>query len=361
MSLPSPIGLLAELTHRCPLGCPYCSNPIELVRSSGELDTKTWGRVMQEAADLGIMHLHLSGGEPLIRNDLAEIVNAANVAGLYTNLITSAIGLTPQRLTELKSVGLDHVQISIQGVEPLRADTVAHFKGALKTKRDAAKHVVDEGLALTINAVIHRDNIRDLQQIITLARDWGAGRLEVAHVQYHGWALANRASLMPSREEFEVAARIVEDARAKLAGDLVIDHVIPDYYGERPKACMGGWGRQVIVITPDGRALPCHAAASLPGMTFANVKDKSLNEIWESDPAFQKFRGTEWMPKPCKGCERAEVDWGGCRCQAFALAGDAATTDPVCALSPNHAKVAAAIAKEAATEKAAYRFRRIGG
>jgi pyrroloquinoline quinone biosynthesis protein E len=334
---------------------------LELVRSSGELDTKTWARVMQEAADLGIMHLHLSGGEPLTRNDLAEIVNAANLAGLYTNLITSGVGLTPQRLTELKSVGLDHVQISIQGVDSAKADAVAHFKGALKTKREAARHIVDEGLALTINAVIHRDNIRDLPQIIALARDWGAGRLEVAHVQYHGWALVNRASLMPSREEFEVAARIVEDARAKLSGDLVIDHVIPDYYGERPKACMGGWGRQVIVITPDGRALPCHAAASLPGMAFANVKDKSLNEIWQSDPAFQKFRGTEWMPKPCQGCERAEIDWGGCRCQAFALAGDAAATDPVCALSPKHAAVAAAIAQDAAAPKAPFRFRRIGG
>ena len=361
MSVPSPIGLLAELTHRCPLGCPYCSNPLELVRSSGELDTAAWTRVMQEAADLGIMHVHLSGGEPLTRNDLAEIVNAANVAGLYTNLITSAIGLTPQRLSELKGVGLDHVQISIQGVDPARADTVAHLKGAMKAKREAAQRVVQEALALTVNAVIHRDNIHDLPQIIELAQEWGAGRLEVAHVQYHGWALVNRASLMPSRKDFETAARLVEEARARLSGELVIDHVIPDYYGDRPKACMGGWGRQVIVVTPDGRALPCHAAASLPGLTFANVKNKSLAEIWQADAAFEKFRGTAWMPKPCQGCERAEVDWGGCRCQAFALAGDAAATDPVCALSPDHAKVAAAIAKDAAAPHAPYRFRRIGG
>lgn len=358
---PSPIGILAELTHRCPLGCPYCSNPLDLVRATGELDTKTWTRLMQEAADLGIIHVHLSGGEPLVRADLAEIVNAANVAGLYTNLITSSIGLTPQRLSELKGAGLDHVQISIQGVEPTRADAVAHFKGGMKAKREAARLVIHEGLALTINAVMHRQNIAELPEIIELAQEWGAGRLEVAHVQYHGWALVNRAGLMPSRDDFESAARLVEDARTRLAGDLVIDHVVPDYYAERPKACMGGWGRQVIVVAPDGRALPCHAAASLPNLSFANVRERSLSEIWRDDAAFKKFRGTDWMPKPCQGCERAEVDWGGCRCQAFALAGDASATDPVCALSPNHAVVAAAIARAAAAPAAPYRFRRIGG
>ena len=360
-ALPAPIGVLAELTHRCPLGCPYCSNPLELVRASGELDTATWTRVMQEAADLGILHVHLSGGEPLVRTDLAEIVNAANVAGLYTNLITSSIGLTPQRLSELKAAGLDHVQISIQGVDPVRADTVAHFKGGMKTKREAARLVVREALALTVNAVMHRGNLADLPQIIDLAQEWGAGRLEVAHVQYHGWALANRASLMPSREDFETAARVVDEARTRLEGDLVIDHVVPDYYADRPKACMGGWGRQVIVVAPDGRALPCHAAASLPGMTFDNVRDRSLSDIWRTSEAFEKFRGTAWMPKPCQGCERAEIDWGGCRCQAFALVGNAAATDPVCALSPDHANISAAIAKDAAAPQAPYRFRRIGG
>ncbi len=359
--MPSPIGLLAELTHRCPLGCPYCSNPLELVRAGGELDTKTWTRVLQEAADLGVLHVHLSGGEPLVRTDLAEIVNAAHIAGLYTNLITSAVGLTPQRLSELKGAGLDHVQISIQGVEPARADAIAHFKGGMKMKREAARLVVHEGLALTINAVMHRENIADLPQIIDLAQEWGAGRLEVAHVQYHGWALANRASLMPSREDFERAASVVDEAKTRLSGDLVIDHVIPDYYAERPKACMGGWGRQVIVIAPDGRALPCHAAASLPEMIFANVRSRSLSDIWREDDAFAKFRGTEWMPKPCRGCDRAEIDWGGCRCQAFALIGNAAATDPVCTLSPDHAIISAAIAKDEAAPSAPYRFRRIGG
>jgi pyrroloquinoline quinone biosynthesis protein E len=356
-----PIGLLAELTHRCPLGCPYCSNPIELTRSGQELDTKTWIRVFNEAADMGIMHVHLSGGEPLVRKDIAELTNAAHLAGLYTNLITSGVGLNYQSLTELRAAGLEHVQISIQGVDPTRADAVAHFKGAAKAKREAARVVVEEGLALTINAVIHRGNIADLPAIIDLAEEWDAGRLEVAHVQYHGWAIPNRASLMPSREDFLAAAKIVEDARKRLEGSLVIDHVMPDYYAERPKACMGGWGRQVLVVTPDGRALPCHAAATLPGLTFDNVRTKSLADIWETSDAFNKFRGTAWMPKPCQGCERAEIDWGGCRCQAFAITGEAAATDPACGLSPQHAKMRELATADAASTNTTYRFRRIGG
>ncbi len=357
----TPIGLLAELTHRCPLGCPYCSNPLELTRASHELDTKTWTRVFDEAADLGAMHVHLSGGEPLARKDLAELVNAAHLAGLYTNLITSAVGLTPQRLTELRAAGLEHVQISIQGTDPDYADIVAHHKGAAKAKLEAAKLVVDEGLALTINAVIHRGNIKELPAIIDLAVNLGAGRLEVAHVQYHGWAIANRANLMPSRVDFLEAAKHVEDARKRLEGTLVIDHVIPDYYGERPKACMGGWGRQAIVVAPDGRALPCHAAATLPGLTFDNVKVRSLSEIWEASEAFQKFRGTGWMPKPCQGCDRAEIDFGGCRCQAFAITGNAANTDPACALSPEHKRLSDMATADAAAGNGHYRFRRIGG
>lgn len=357
----SPIGLLAELTHRCPLGCPYCSNPLELTRSGQELDTKTWTRVFDEAAALGAMHVHLSGGEPLVRKDIAELVNAAHLAGLYTNLITSGVGLTNQRLTELRAAGLEHVQISIQGTDPTQADAIAHHKGAAKAKREAARLVVEEGLALTINAVIHRGNIKDLPAIIDLAVEWGAGRLEVAHVQYHGWAIPNRASLMPAHEDFLIAAKLVEEARKTLEGTLVIDHVIPDYYAERPKACMGGWGRQVIVVTPDGRALPCHAAATLPGFTFDNVKNLSLTEIWETSEAFEKFRGTAWMPKPCNGCERAEIDWGGCRCQAFAITGNAAATDPACALSPEHAKMRDMATADAASNTGTYRFRRIGG
>jgi pyrroloquinoline quinone biosynthesis protein E len=307
------------------------------------------------------MHVHLSGGEPLVRKDIAELTNAAHLAGLYTNLITSAVGLTAQSLTELRAAGLDHVQISIQGVDPARADAVAHFKGAAKAKREAAKLVVEEGLALTINAVIHRGNIADLPAIIDYAEEVGAGRLEVAHVQYHGWAIANRASLMPAREDFAVAAKVVEDARKRLEGTLVIDHVIPDYYAERPKACMGGWGRQVIVVAPDGRALPCHAAATLPGLAFDNVRERSLATIWRESDAFNKFRGTGWMPKPCNGCDRAEIDWGGCRCQAFAILGRADVTDPACALSKDHARLRDLAVADAASKSTTFRFRRIGG
>ncbi len=358
-NVPTPLGLLAELTHRCPLGCPYCSNPIDLARASTELDTKTWNSVMNEAAALGIAHVHLSGGEPLVRNDLAEITNTAHLAGLYTNLITSAVGLSDQRLTELRAAGLDHVQISFQGTSPEKTDVVAHFKGAFKAKKEAARLVVEEGLALTVNAVIHRGNVDEVTAFINLAEELGAGRVEIAHVQYHGWAIPNRSLLMPSHEQYLETRRIVDEARVRLEGTLVIDHVMPDYFADRPKACMGGWGRQVIVVTPDGRALPCHAAATIPGLTFDNVKKKPLGTIWENSDAFNRFRGTEWMPEPCKGCERAEVDWGGCRCQALEVTGNAAATDPACALSPEHARM-----KDLATQAPArpgFRFRRIGG
>lgn len=356
--VPVPIGLLAELTHRCPLGCPYCSNPTELTRASAELDSKTWINVFNEAASLGVAHIHLSGGEPLIRPDLAELTNAAHLAGLYTNLITSAVGLSDQRLTELRAAGLDHVQISIQGIEPTTADATAHFKGAMRHKLEAAKLVVEEGLALTINAVIHRGNIAELPAIIDLAEQLGAGRLEVAHVQYHGWAIPNRASLMPTHGQFLEAEEIVVAARTRLEGTLVIDYVMPDYYAQRPKACMGGWGRQVIVVTPDGRALPCHAAATIPGMNFDNVKKRTLGDIWHNSEAFNRYRGTGWMKGPCKGCERAEIDWGGCRCQALAILGDATATDPACTLSPSHARMHELAAAAPTT---AFRFRRIGG
>ena len=357
--VPVPLGLLAELTHRCPLQCPYCSNPLDLTRASLELDTRTWMRVIEEAASLGIAHIHLSGGEPLARPDLAEITNAAHLSGLYTNLITSAVGLSAQRLTELRAAGLDHVQVSFQSVDAARADSIAHVKGSLRTKKEAARLIVEEGLALTVNAVIHRSNIDEVKAFIDLAIDLGAGRLEVAHVQYHGWATPNRAQLMPTREQFLAARKVVDDARRQLEGTLVIDHVMPDYLAERPKACMGGWGRQVIVIAPDGRALPCHAAATIPGLQFDNVRHRSLPDIWESSEAFNLFRGTGWMPSPCKGCERAELDWGGCRCQALALTGDAAATDPVCTLSPDHGRIKDLLAEPAA--RSGYRYRRIGG
>ena len=335
-----PLALLAELTHRCPLGCPYCSNPLALERSSGELDAATWGRVMQEAGELGVLQVHFSGGEPLARRDLAEIVAQATTAGLYGNLITSGIGLDPVRMAALKQAGLEHVQLSIQDADAAAGDAVAHRASAQIEKRRAAGIVHEAGLPLTVNAVVHRQNLGRLEEIIALAVELGAERLEVAHVQYYGWALRNRAALLPSREQLDVATATVEAARARLAGRLVIDYVVPDYYAHRPKACMGGWGRRFLNVTPSGRVLPCHAAETLPGLRFPTVAEASLSEIWYRSPAFAHFRGTGWMPEPCQSCNRREMDWGGCRCQAFALTGDAARTDPACALSPDHGLMA---------------------
>jgi pyrroloquinoline quinone biosynthesis protein E len=331
-----PLALLAELTHRCPLGCPYCSNPLALERSSAELDTAAWTRVMQEAADLGVLQVHFSGGEPLARRDLVEIVAAASGAGLYGNLITSGIGLDRARMMALKHAGLEHVQLSIQDIDAAEGDRVAHRSGAQVEKRRAAEIVREADLPLTVNAVVHRQNLARLGEIIALAVELGAERLEVAHVQYYGWALRNRAALLPTREQLGTATETVEAARARLAGRLVIDYVVPDYYAKRPKACMGGWARRFLNVSPAGRVLPCHAAETLPGIRFPTVAEASLSEIWYGSPAFARFRGTEWMPEPCRSCDRREIDWGGCRCQAFALTGEAARTDPACALTADH-------------------------
>jgi pyrroloquinoline quinone biosynthesis protein E len=342
-SVEPPLALLAELTHRCPLGCPYCSNPLALERSSAELDTAAWGRVMAEAAELGVLQVHFSGGEPLARRDLVAIVAAATEVGLYGNLITSGIGLARDRMLALKQAGLEHVQLSIQDIDATEGDRIAHRQGAQIEKRRAAAIVREAGLPLTVNAVVHRQNLSRLEAMIELAVEFGADRLEVAHVQYYGWALRNRAALLPSREQLDAATATVEAARARLTGRLVIDYVVPDYYAQRPKACMGGWARRFLNVTPSGRVLPCHAAETLPDLHFPSVSEASLSEIWYGAPAFARFRGTGWMPEPCRSCDRREIDWGGCRCQAFALTGDASRTDPVCALSPDHALMAAAV------------------
>ena len=337
ISVDPPLALLAELTHRCPLRCPYCSNPLDLQRTSAELDTATWRRVFAEAAALGVLQVHFSGGEPLARRDLVELVGHAATAGLYVNLITSGIRLDADRLKRLVEAGLEHVQLSVQDSEPGPGDRIAGLAGAQQAKHQAAAVVRAAGLPLTINAVVHRQNLERLEAIIELAVQLGADRLEVAHVQYYGWALANRAALLPSREQLDRATATVEAARARLAGHLVIDYVVPDYYAHRPKACMGGWGRRFLNVTPSGKVLPCHAAETLPGLRFPTVAEASLSEIWYHSPSFAHFRGTAWMAEPCRSCERREIDWGGCRCQAFALTGDAARTDPACSLSPDHA------------------------
>ena len=335
-SVEPPLALLAELTHRCPLGCPYCSNPLALERSSAELDTAAWERVMAEAAELGVLQVHFSGGEPLARRDLVPIVAAATEAGLYGNLITSGIGLDRARMLALKHAGLEHVQLSIQDIDTGEGDRIAHRQGAQIEKRRAAAIVREAGLPLTVNAVVHRQNLSRLEAMIELALKLGAERLEVAHVQYYGWALRNRAALLPTREQLDAATATVEAARARLTGRLVIDYVVPDYYAQRPKACMGGWARRFLNVTPSGRVLPCHAAETLPDLHFPSVSEASLSEIWYGAPAFARFRGTGWMPEPCRSCDRREIDWGGCRCQAFAMTGDAGRTDPACALSPDH-------------------------
>jgi pyrroloquinoline quinone biosynthesis protein E len=338
--VPRPLGLLAELTHRCPLGCPYCSNPLALEGRTDELDTATWARVFREASALGVLQVHLSGGEPGARRDLVEITKAAHDAGLYTNLITSAVGITKDTLGKLSDAGLDHVQISIQDNEPGTADHIAGYKGAYARKEALAAEVVRLKLPLTVNAVMHRANIEHVEDMVILALKLGAKRVEIAHVQYYGWALKNRAQLMPTREQVDRAVANVERLRAQHHGRIVIDAVVPDYYARFPKACVGGWGRRSLNVTPSGKVLPCHAAESIPELTFWNVREHSLQDIWENAPAFMAFRGTDWMQEPCRTCPRRSEDFGGCRCQAFALTGDARATDPVCHLSPRHAEVA---------------------
>ena len=335
-----PLALLAELTHRCPLRCPYCSNPVALERGGAELDTPSWRRVLGEAAALGVLQVHFSGGEPLSRRDLAVLVADAAAFGLYPNLITSGIGLDADRLASLVAAGLEHVQLSLQDADMAQGDRIAGLAGAQRQKHAAARLVRAAGLPLTVNAVVHRQNLDRLADIVELAVGFGADRLEVAHVQYYGWAAKNHAALLPSRAQLDRATALVEAARARLKGVLPIDYVVPDYHAARPKACMGGWGRRFLNVTPAGRVLPCHAAETLPGMRFPNVAEANLAWIWQHSSAFARFRGTEWMKEPCRSCARREIDWGGCRCQAFALAGDAAAADPVCELSPDHALLA---------------------
>jgi pyrroloquinoline quinone biosynthesis protein E len=335
-----PLGLLAELTHRCPLGCPYCSNPLALDARKDELDTTTWLRVFREAAELGVLQVHLSGGEPGARRDLVDITAGAHAAGLYTNLITSAVGITDKTLAGLVEAGLDHVQISIQDSDARSADHIAGYAGAFARKLALAAEVVRHKLLLTVNAVVHRANIDRIAEMVDLALALGASRIEIAHVQYYGWALKNRAALMPSREQVERATSAVEELRTRHHGRIVIDAVVPDYYARYPKPCVGGWGRRSLNVAPAGKVLPCHAAESIPSLEFWNVLERSLPDIWANSPAFNAFRGTAWMKEPCASCPRRELDFGGCRCQAFALTGDATTTDPVCHLAPHHALVA---------------------
>ena len=361
MSRPEPpLALLAELSHRCPLQCPYCSNPLQLERAGAELDTATWQRVLGEAAALGVLQVHFSGGEPMVRRDLPALVQHATEVGLYSNLITSGVLSDPAPFAALVEAGLEHVQLSIQDADAANGDRIAGLAGAQAKKHAFAAMVRDAGLPLTINAVVHRQNLSNLPRMIDLAVALGASRIEVAHVQYYGWALVNRDALLPTREQLDRATETVEAARVRFKGILVIDYVVPDYYARRPKACMGGWGRRFLNVSPAGKVLPCHAAESLPGFDFPSVRKASLAEIWYGAEAFERFRGTSWMPDPCRSCERREIDWGGCRCQAFALTGDAARVDPACALSPDHHLLDVA-RRQAQAPSPDLVYRRIGG
>ena len=331
-----PLALLLELTHRCPLQCPYCSNPLELESVDSELSTKQWTEVLDQAAEMGILQVHFSGGEPALRKDLEALVQHAEALGLYTNLITSAVNLSQQRIDNLAKLGLAHVQISIQDSEEKLANTIGGHPNGYQLKLAAAKHIRTAGIPLTLNAPVHRLNIEHLEKTIQMAVDMDASRIEVAHVQYYGWAYYNRKYLMPTRQQLKWATQVVEKATKDLEGVLAIDYVVPDYYAKIPKACMSGWGRQFLNITPSGLVLPCHAAESITSLSFDNVLDKPLDTIWHHSEAFNRFRGTHWMPNDCKNCIRREIDWGGCRCQAFAITGDASNMDPACERSPFH-------------------------
>jgi pyrroloquinoline quinone biosynthesis protein E len=355
-----PLGMLAELTHRCPLQCPYCSNPLALSKAAGELTTEEWLRVFDEAVALGVLQVHLSGGEPALRPDLEGFVERLAALGIYTNLITAGVSMTAERLNRLASLGLDHVQLSIQSVNAQRADRIANFKDSLAKKRAFAGWVREAGLPLTINAVMHRENIHETPETIQFALDAGAERIEIANTQYYGWAAVNRASLMPSYEDCLAQADIVAAARVELHGRLNIDYVPTDYYARYPKPCMGGWASEILNVTPTGKVLPCHAAESITGLEFENVRERPLADIWYSSDSFNRFRGTEWMREPCRSCERRDIDFGGCRCQAFAMTGDAFATDPACSLSPHHRSMKGLADELSAQQAPDYEYRRIG-
>lgn len=358
---PRPYTLIAELTYRCPLACPYCSNPTEVAAIPDELSTSAWARVFAEASGLGIVQVHLSGGEPLLRADLEAIVRHARAAELYVNLVTSGIPLDRSRFERLAKAGVEHVQLSLQAPERGLADRIAGRR-AFAEKLESARTALDLGMPLTLNVVLHRDNIDTIDEILAQASAFGVSKVELAHVQYQGFSLANLGALLPSAEAVERARQRVCRAREAYAGRLDIVHVLPDLHAGRPKACMDGWARRYVVVAPDGVALPCHAARSIPGLLHENVEARHLSWIWRESASFNAFRGEDWMKEPCRSCARRAFDFGGCRCQALAFAGDASATDPACSLSPAHAVVLEArseAAREGANRRYLYRSPRV--
>jgi pyrroloquinoline quinone biosynthesis protein E len=331
----NPLALIAEVTHRCPLHCVYCSNPLQLAGATSELATEEWTSILQQCGKLGMLHAHFTGGEPLARTDLTELISSARAAGLYTNLITSGIGLSEGRLQALVAAGLDHIQVSFQDSREDAANWIAGAK-AHAHKIELSRAIRRHKVAFTVNLVVHRQNLDHLEEMIAFIERLQPERMEIAHTQYYGWALQNRAALMPTRVQVEKAGEVVAAAEKRLAGRIRIDSVAPDYYAKYPKACMGGWGQRLMLINPAGKVLPCHAAEVIPGLEFENIRQRTLQWIWQESPSFRRFRGEDWMPEPCRSCDRRTEDFGGCRCQALLLAGDATATDPACTLSPAH-------------------------
>ncbi len=341
-----PFSLVAELTYRCPLRCPYCSNPLnwkgEAYRQ--ELATADWLRVIREARHLGVLQLGLTGGEPLLRNDLEILVETAAELGLYTTLVTAGTLLTTQRATQLRALGLDHIQISIQDSRSSESDQIAGMR-SFEQKIAAAQLVKELGFPLTLNFVLHRHNLDRIAEMIALAETLQADRVELANTQYYGWALHNQNALLPTREQLAKAEPAVQAAQKRGKIPMGILYVVPDYYAKYPKPCMGGWGSRTLIVTPNGDGLPCQAAMAIPGLEFGNVRDRTLDWIWFESAGMNRFRGTSWMPEPCQSCDRQTVDWGGCRCQAFLLTQDASATDPVCHLSPHHSQIQSILAQ----------------
>ncbi len=360
MTAPRPYTLIAELTYRCPLACPYCSNPVDLAAHREELTTEEWCRVLGEAEDLGVVQLHLTGGEPLARKDLETLAARGRELGMYVNLVTSGIPLARERLEGLARAGVDHVQVSIQASDATLADEIAGYSGHAK-KIEVMRWVKELDLPLTMNVVLHRKNLEhdaEIDALVALAESVGADRLELANTQYVSWALANRDVLLPTAAQIERAAAQAAPHKERLRGRMDVLFVKPDYFGTTPKACMDGWARRFLQVIPDGRVVPCHAATSIGSLAFDSVRGgRTLREIWETSEALVKFRGEAWMPEPCKSCERRTIDFGGCRCQAFALTGDAAKTDPACSLAPDHALLIEARARSTGPSEKRYLYR----
>lgn len=330
-----PLWMLAELTYKCPLQCPYCSNPLDMAKYNNELSTADWFRVMREARAMGATQLGFSGGEPLLRQDLEELIAEARRLGYYSNLITSGVGMDEARIKGFKEAGLDHIQISFQASN----EELNNFLGGSKTfqhKTEMARLVKQYEYPMVLNIVLHRKNIDQIRDILDMTVELNADYVELASTQYYGWSKVNLDQLLPTKEQLARAEKVAKEYQQKMKDKMKIIYVIPDYFEIRPKRCMDGWGAIFLTITPDGRALPCHAAGQLPGLEFPNVRDHSIDWIWNDSPDFNKFRGLDWMKEPCRSCPEKEKDLGGCRCQAYMLTGDATNADPVCDKSPHH-------------------------